>query len=201
MVVLLILISVHMDLEKQFQETLAKSYQEEKRKLLTILTAQDFDFNILANQLNKVLPEETTVTYKGTSLKHRSASILAMIQLFDHDYTILTAAPIQDHIISFHQRCLSIGSCVTYQKGTHQKNPSSTFNISSINDYLVNIDIRGDGNCMWSSISHSLVGDYAMMESLRLLTAYVLMQFSDKFSEILMRQVSSNANERNVPLE
>lgn len=175
--------------DEELKEALAKSYQEEKSKLLTMLHVQDFDFDGLADQLNKVLPDETAVKYKGTSMIHRSALILAIIELFDHDLSIINAAPFQNHIRNFGQRCLDVGSRVTYKKGIHRKNPSSTFNVPSINDYLVNIEIKGDGNCMWSSISHSIVGDYTMMESLRLLTANTLMQHSDKFSEIFTRQV------------
>ncbi|KAG4079304.1 hypothetical protein HA402_007996 [Bradysia odoriphaga] len=179
-----------MEFEKKFQETLNKSYQEEKSKLRTMLTATEFDFGRLADQLNKILPDGTGVAYKDNSLEHRSALILAIIELFDHEYRIITAPPIQNHIREFGQRCLSIGSRVTYQKGHHKKNATSTFNVFSINDYLVNIEIRGDGNCMWSSISHSLVGNYRMMESLRLLTANALIHYSEQFSELLKRQAS-----------
>lgn len=179
----------HLELEKEFQETLTKSYEEEKAKLLTMLSVQDFDFNILADQMNKVLPEKSAVTYKATSWKDISALILAIIELFDHDYTIINAIPIQNHIRSFGQLCLNVGSCAKYEKDFHWKNTTSTFNIASINDYLVNIDIRGDGNCMWSSISHYLTGDYTIMESLRLLTAYALTVHSETFSDILTRQV------------
>ncbi|XP_037048120.1 uncharacterized protein LOC119082645 [Bradysia coprophila] len=179
-----------MEFEKKIQETLDKSYQEEKSKLLPMLTAADFDFGRLADQLNKVLPDGTAVSHKATTLEHRSALILAIIELLGHDYRIITAPPIQNHIRLFGQHCLSFGSRVTYQKGHHRKNPNSTFNVFSINEYLVNIEIRGDGNCMWSSVSHSLVGDYGMMESLRLLTADTLIQYSEQFSEMLKRQTS-----------
>lgn len=183
-------ISDQIEFENELKEAMAKSYIEEKSKLLTMLRAGDCDFRLLANQMNKVLPDETTVPYKGESFTDRSALILAIIQLFDHDYTIINAPRIQKHIKKFVRNCWAAGSNAIYQKDIHRKNASSTFNVPSINDYLVNIDIKGDGNCMWSSVSHSLVGDYSLMESLRLLTTYALMHFSNEFSEILTKQVN-----------
>ncbi|KAJ6644243.1 hypothetical protein Bhyg_09210 [Pseudolycoriella hygida] len=179
-----------MKFEKEMEETLAKSYQEEKSKLLTIITTNNFDFDVLANQLNKVLPAGTTVVYKGKEPMDISALILAIIELFDHDYKIIIATPIQNHIRTFREYCLSIGSIVTYQENIHQENASSSFNVYAVNKHLVNIEVRGDGNCMWSSISHSLVGDYRMMKSLRLLTAYALIDNSKAFSETLTKQTS-----------
>ena len=39
---------------------------------------------------------------------------------------------------------------------------------------LVTVEVKGDGNCLWNSVSMNLFGDYSMMESLRLLTAYTI---------------------------
>lgn len=177
------------EFEKCLNETLARSFEEEKMKLLTLLGADDVDFDVLANQWNKIWSGEDVVAHRGETMSDRSALILAIIEMFGHDCTILQTKHVAHHIISIREYCLAIDSDVTYQKYNHQKERNSTFNIYSINDYLVNIQIKGDGNCLWSSVSHTLIGDYALMISLRLLTAASLLHFSDSFADILSPQV------------
>lgn len=47
------------------------------------------------------------------------------------------------------------------------------------------VKIKGDGNCLWHSISVALFGDYSFMESLRLLTAETLIKNEDYFKRHL----------------
>lgn len=168
-------------------ETLAKSYEEEHTKLRKLLATEDIEFKILANQLNKIRSGEDA--YKVETIADKSALILAIIEIFGHDYQIMNSRCIQKQINAIRKCCLSIHWNVIYQSDYHRIDCTSTFNVDSINDYLVNIEIKGDGNCLWSSVSHSLVGSYAMMKSLRLLTAHTLMSFSEMFSKTLHRQV------------
>lgn len=170
-------------------ETLAKSYEEEKSKLLALLVTDNIGFDILANQLNKILSGEHVVVHKGSTMSEKSALILAIIETFEHDWHIINTKCFQSHINTVHNQCMAIDSTVVYDGVRYQIDPNSTFNIDSINDYLVNIQIKGDGNCLWSSVSHSLFGDYSMMKSLRLLTAVSLTHYFAEFSEALRRQV------------
>ncbi|KAJ6644245.1 hypothetical protein Bhyg_09212 [Pseudolycoriella hygida] len=186
--------------EKELKEISAGTYLKDKSELLRIITTDNFDFEVLANQLNKVLPAGTNVVYKGKESMDISALILAVIELFDYNYNILNAESIQNHIRTFRENCLSIVSNVTYQENIHKENASSTFNVYAVKNHLVNIEVRDDGNSMWSSISHSLVGDYTMTNSLRLLTAYTLMHNFQAFSEALTKQ-ASKCNYADLTLE
>lgn len=170
-------------------EILAKSYEEEKSKLSAMLVTDEIDFNVLANQLNKIWPGDDVVVHKGKTMNDRSALILAIIEIFEHDWQIIKTKCFQRHITAVHKYCVAVDSTVIYESVRYKKDQTSTFNVDSINDYLVNIEIRGDGNCLWSSVSHCLFGDYTMMESLRLLTAYSLIHFYENFSQAWRRQV------------
>lgn len=51
------------------------------------------------------------------------------------------------------------------------------------------VKIKGDGNCLWHSISVALFGDYSFMESLRLLTAETLIKNEDYFRKHLANSI------------
>lgn len=176
-----------MKYEKSLNETIAKSYEEEKTKLLNLLLFNDdIDYNEIANQLNKICPDTDVATHKAETLHDVSSMILAIIEIFDRK--ILNCKHVRTHLTKIHKECVAIKQNHTYDIFSHEKDEASKFNVCQINEYLVNIQIRGDGNCVWNSVSHSLAGNYEMMKTLRLLTAASLMHFSKQFSETLKRQ-------------
>ncbi|XP_054154528.1 uncharacterized protein LOC128953053 isoform X3 [Oppia nitens] len=63
----------------------------------------------------------------------------------------------------------------------HRLDTEVYLNHEALDDQLVCVHIKGDGNCLWSAVSTAVYGSDEYMESLRLLTAATLLDYSSEF--------------------
>ena len=164
--------------------------KKNRETIIDMINTTPIDFDSLADQMTKINANKGGPKYRGGSLNGKSALILAIIELLENSPTIdYILGRFAEHTSTVRDICLTIRSTTTFENNQHIRDPHSSFNVSPVLNYLVHIYIRGDGNCLWSSVSHNLFGDYSMMESLRLLTAAALLNYEQEFLDLLDRQV------------
>ena len=115
-------------------------------------------------------------------LDHQAKSkiILQICSIFEYDMYELTKIfdYFREHLVTIFNLCKDRTALVTYSH-LYDKDPEAEFTNGQVENYLVPVAIKGDGNCLWNSISVALFVDYSMMESLRLLTAWTMISSQD----------------------
>ena len=125
------------------------------------------------------------------TLNGKSCLILEVIQVLKNSDEVNVRKIIQfflSHIKDIRENCLNIETLFTFDREMHDLDPTTEFKHEKLEDKLKAVEVRGDGNCLWNSISVALFGDYSMMESLRLLTASTLLDNENQFSDYLREQ-------------
>ncbi|CAG2168619.1 unnamed protein product [Oppiella nova] len=93
-----------------------------------------------------------------------------------------------DHIRRIERELTTKTTLVKYNTDVHSPDLESQFVHDALEGELVCVHIRGDGNCLWNSISTALYGDYSRMESLRVITATTLIKHQDVFEKYMHDQ-------------
>lgn len=133
-------------------------------------------------------PIRNKSTNKDLSLNDISIIILEVISILrplnrDSMFSILEM--IRFHINHILLECSKQRDMFIFDPKTHQ---IGDYLHHSFSNEFACVHIKGDGNCLWNSISFSLFGDYSFMESLRLLTASTLVEYKTEFTEHLNNQ-------------
>ncbi|CAG2169396.1 unnamed protein product [Oppiella nova] len=93
-----------------------------------------------------------------------------------------------EHIRRIELELTNIVHMTIYNQDKHDRDSESSFVHDALQGELVCTRIRGDGNCLWNSVSTALYGNYSRMESLRLLTATTLVKHRELFENYLDEQ-------------
>ena len=125
------------------------------------------------------------------TINGKSCLILEVIQILkDSDFS--DVRPVleffKNHLKEVRTLCLRKKDLFLFDPVNHDLDRMNYFRHDNLIDKLMVIEVMGDGNCLWNSISVSLFGDYSMMESLRLLTASTLLENEKRFSDYLKEQ-------------
>jgi len=128
-----------------------------------------------------------------TTLNGRSALILEVIKLFRNDNEINVRKIInfyKFHILDINQ---SIGNILRhnlakYVPDEHVLDSNNQFTHNLLHDKFKTIDVKGDGNCLWNCVSIAVSSNYSTMETLRVLTANILLNNESYFREYLSDQ-------------
>jgi hypothetical protein len=106
------------------------------------------------------------------------------------DYTLKILEYVESHIRNIAKECDQRKNNFLFDPMIH--NIDETADCSLLTDSFAAqfacVRIKGDGNCLWNSVSFSLIGDYSFMESLRLLTAATLVKYENEFRKHLYNQ-------------
>jgi hypothetical protein len=106
------------------------------------------------------------------------------------DYTFKLLEYVESHIRNISKECDQHKSNFLFDPKIHDIDETADCSLltDSFATQFACVRIKGDGNCLWNSVSFSLIGDYSLMESLRLLTAATLVKYENEFKKHLFNQ-------------
>jgi hypothetical protein len=106
------------------------------------------------------------------------------------DYTFKLLEYVESHIKNIAKECYQSRNNCLFNPMIHDIDEMADCSLltDSFAPEFACVRIKGDGNCLWNSVSFSLIGDYSFMESLRLLTAATLVKYENEFRKHLSNQ-------------
>ncbi len=106
------------------------------------------------------------------------------------DYTFKLLEYVESHIKNIAKECDQLNNNCLFNPMIHDIDETAdcSFLTDSFAAEFACVRIKIDGNCLWNSVSFSLIGDYSYMESLRLLTAATLVKHENEFRKHLFTQ-------------
>ncbi|XP_054152750.1 uncharacterized protein LOC128951528 [Oppia nitens] len=126
-----------------------------------------------------------TRQFRNSSVNDMSKLILCIIRGLGGQVSMnVVASYFADHLARIclefnHKNYLKL-----YDPTVHRRDPEAQMTHEALDDKLVCVHIKGDGNCLWSSVSTSMYGSDEYMESLRLLTALTLLDYRSSFEKL-----------------
>jgi len=130
-------------------------------------------------------------SYEEMSTNDISVLILEVISLLVQcsiDYVFDILKYVESHIEDIILKCSERQNMYIFDQKIHNIDETSDCMHHTFSQEFACVRIKGDGNCLWNSISFSLFGDYSYMESLRLLTAHTLLKYKSQFEKHLSIQ-------------
>jgi hypothetical protein len=121
-------------------------------------------------------------------ISHIVLELCSLLKKFDKEFIPLVFSYVRPHVEEISRIGLEYPKMFLFNKEEHVIDETVNDLHKVFLTEFERVQIRGDGNCVWNSISVAMFGDYSFMESLRVLTAATLIKNKKYFETHLKEQ-------------